>query len=264
MDRHENIDFDFTKSNKPFVITVCSGKGGVGKSFLASNISYCISLTNLSTLIWDADNNFPNQHLLLGVEPPVRLQEVLSGKFSIQNAIYPLSDYFCLLAGMPATGVQELYDDSSILLLYNEIIKDSIFDVIVFDSPAGASNNVLQTCELSDIICIVITDEPTSLLDAYALIKILLNKNEPSKIKILVNNVIDSDDADDISLKLNMATEKFLGFKLDVAGFVPYDRIVRQSIVKQELLLKNNLPNEINKSIRTITDKLLEQISVIA
>lgn len=239
----------------PNIITICSGKGGVGKSFLSANIAYSLSRNEQSVLLVDADNDFPNQHLILGVEPPVRIQEVISGKFSIQNALFPYSDYLCLLAGLPASGGSDNIIKDKLTDCISEIFSESLFDNIIFDTPAGINEHVLNCCKISNIICIVITDEPTSLLDAYGLIKILLNHVEPNKIKILVNNVIDFEDAEDISSKLSLATENFLKIKFDFIGFVPYDRIVRQSIVKQELLLKYESECEVSQSINKLTER---------
>lgn len=244
----------------PTVISICSGKGGVGKSVLSANIAYQLSKSGCKVLVWDTNLQFPNQHLLFAVEPPVRLNEVMSSKINVSSAIYQIDKDLFILAGSPAD-----YDFSenniSIIKVFEDIINNLEFDYIILDTPAGYSDDILQASMISDMILTVVTDEPTSLLDAYGLIKILLNKIDSKKINLLVNNVIDIEDADEISYKLNLAMEKFLKLIMNSIGFVPYDRIVRQSILQQELFIKAEPESEVSKSIDKISKKIMEWIN---
>ncbi len=249
-------------TNAPYFITICSGKGGVGKSVLAANLAYALSGMGNRVLIWDADMHFPNQHLLNGVEPPVRLKDVYYERCSLNSAKFRLSDNLYLLADMPATGYDEDFNPSSYLNVYEQIVNSGDIDIVIIDTPAGDSFEVLQCCSFSDLIKVVITDEPTSLLDAYGLIKVLMQYIELEKIKILVNNVIDSEDAEDFSSKLNAATRNFLKVTFNVFGFVPYDRAVRQSILQQEPFAKCFPESEASAAIFDIAEKLAEFIKV--
>ncbi len=255
---YENIKLVDT-TNAPYIITICSGKGGVGKSILTANLSRALSKVNNRVLIWDADMSFPNQHLLNGVEPPVRLKDVYKLMIPIDKAQFKLDDNLHIMADSPATGSYESFDPSLISNVYEQLAVQNRFDVVLIDTPAGNSLEVLQCCSFSDMICVVITDEPTSLLDAYGLIKILINYIEIDKIKLFVNNVIDLEDADDISAKLNLATENFLKMKFEVLGFIPYDRSVRQSILQQEPFILSNPEAEASQAIDSISKKLNDQ-----
>lgn len=243
--------------DKPYIISVCSGKGGVGKSVIAANLGFALSMESISVLIWDADIHFPNQHLILGVEPPLRLSDVYSGNIPYKNAVFEIKENLHLLADTPAAGVEKIIKGNEILELSQQIKNDNLYDVIILDTSAGASYEVLQSCSISDTAGIMITDEPTSLLDAYGLIKILIQYIDIEKISLLVNNVIDLEDADDISSKLNLATNKFLNVKLDVLGYVPYDRIVRQSILQQEPFILQQPDSEVTKAIKKIASKII-------
>lgn len=259
----ENINLVDT-TNAPFFITVCSGKGGVGKSILAANLAHSISKQNVKVLLWDADMYFPNQHLLNGVEPPVRLKDVYDHMIPVEKAQYQLEENLFIMADAPASGNVDTFEPAWITNVYEEIVAQNQFETVIIDTPAGNSLEVLQCCSFSDMICIIITDEPTSLLDAYGLIKILINYIEIDKIKLLVNNVIDLEDADEISSKLNMATENFLKLKLNVLGFIPYDRAVRQSILQQEPLIRSNPESDATKAINSIAQKInIEYINSI-
>lgn len=214
-------------------------------------------------MIIDADSQFPNQHLLLGVEPPIRLSQVYAGNVSVNQAVYEVSNNLDLLADMPAAGLAEYYSENKLIDVFAELLHYSEHDVIIFDAPSGAGDQVLQSAGISDIILIVINDEPTALLDAYGLIKILKKLGYDEKIRLLVNNVIDYEDADEMSEKLNLATKKFLKKSYSSVGFVPYERSVRRSIIDQELLVKTEPYSEVTNSIKNICENILSEINLL-
>lgn len=235
-------------------ITFCSGKGGVGKSVLAANIASSIANSGANVLVFDSVRDLPNQHIIFGVEPPVRLSSVLSGKVDLESALFKVRNNTTLLVDSPF----EIETDENFILDMNDIVSETSklnqFDYLVIDTQSGISDQLISFCYLSDLIVLLITDEPTSLLDAYGLVKVLVNYVKPEKIVLLVNNVIDSEDATEVSQKLNLATEKFLEFKLDMFGFVPYSRNIRLSIQRQELLTEIFENDEATFSINNIAN----------
>jgi flagellar biosynthesis protein FlhG len=222
-------------------ITLCSGKGGVGKSVLTANLAKAITANGQKAIVFDSVNDLPNQQIIFGVEPPIRLSSVLSGKVDVDSAVFKVSENNYLLVDSPF----ELNDK-------NDFVFD--FDYLFIDTASGISDKLIDFCISSDLIVLLITDEPTSLLDAYGLIKILINYIEPQKIVLLVNNVIDSEDAIEVSGKLNLATSKFLNISLDVLGFVPYSRNIRLSIQRQELLIDTYIDDESSIAIKNICE----------
>lgn len=252
---------EILRSNSPYIITICSGKGGVGKSILTANLGFWLAQSGKKVLICDADLFFPNQHLLFGVEPITRLQDALNSKISIERTIFPVGDNLSLIAGYPARLNMEKKSEIDFIKLLADIILDSKIDIILIDSSAGASYEVLQCCASSDLCAVVVTDEPTSLLDGYALIKIIRNYVDIDDISLLVNNVIDSEDADDISNKMNLVTNKFLNFEIKPLSFIPYNRIVRKSIIQQELFVKSNPEEDVSQAIAILSDIVLERIN---
>ena len=115
----------------------------------------------------------------------------------------------------------------------------------------------MQSCFIADTIIVMLTDEPTSMLDAYGLIKILIQSGLEDKIKILVNNVIDEEDAEEVYIKLDLVTQKFLNKRFDSLGFIIYDRIVRNSIMNQELFVNITPEANIVKCITKVKNRIL-------
>ena len=238
-------------------IAVVSGKGGIGKSVISANLGFILSKKEIQTVLFDADTQFPNLHLLQGIEPPVRLSQYYAGQVDIDRVIFKVRDNLNLLADMPAAGLAENYSKSMIINAYADLLFHNDPDIVIFDAPSGAGDEVLQVCNIADIIAVVINDEPTSLLDAYGLIKILREDGMDEKVRIIVNNVIDFEDAEDLSKKLNRATKKFLKNNYDSLGFIPYNRNVRQFIIKQELITKNDPEEDVSKAIEKIGNNLI-------
>lgn len=254
------ITYRILDIKKPFIISICSGKGGVGKSVLVANLAYVLA-SKKKVLIWDADQFFPNQHLMFGVEPPVRLYDVYSGKAPIDKCVYQLEENLFIMADVSIPDKFDLKHKLRPRDIIEYITELFDFDLILMDTPAGGTYEALEAASLSDLVAIVITDEPTSLLDAYALVKIFLPYIEVPKIKLLVNNVIDLEDANDVSAKLNLATGNFLDFQLDYLGFVPYSRNVRLSIIKQELFVNMVPDEEVTSSIHAISEGIVVRLN---
>lgn len=239
---------------RPFVIAVCSGKGGVGKSILTANLALGLGEQGLQVIVWDADIAFPNQHILFGVEPPLRAYDVFRGKSSAAAALFPAAANVRLLAGKTGAGPADVPPNE--LHAVAEMLHGEQASVLLIDTSAGSSDDVLQSCAEADLVLIVVTDEPPSIVDAYGLIKIL-QTNTPSKpVALVVNNTIDAEDAEEVVKKMNMATERFLKRRVGSLGFVPYDRAVRTSIVEQKPLLHLQPSSEAAVAIRALARAL--------
>jgi len=247
------------RKHTPYKISFISGKGGVGKSVLSANVAYVLSEMNCKVLVWDANRKFPNTHLFYGVEPPIRLGDVYKGIVPVEKAIFTINENLHILSDEPATFSNDEEDKFRFEDIYRDLINKTNYDYIIFDTPAGLNNINMELALISDINCLVITDEPTSLLDGYALIKVFREYMDIDKIKLIVNNTIDLDDGSDIATKMNLATEKFLGFKAEVAGIIPYSRIVRQSIIKQEIFVQTDPDEEISKAVREFCRYIIQR-----
>ena len=242
------------KATQTKLISIVSGKGGVGKSVLSANIAYQLSTINKKVLIVDTDIMCPNQHLIFGCDPILRLDDWVHRRTTALRTIHSVSANLDLISGSTGNNNFELQDKISFLDLYQEILLATDYNYVLFDTAAGISKNLIECCSFSDEIILIITDEPTSILDAYGLLKILRNYCETKKIKLLLNNIIDDEDANIVGNKFNMATEHFLGTKLNILGMIPYSRAVRQSILRQELLSIIFPETEVALSIKKISE----------
>lgn len=241
-------------------ITICSGKGGVGKSFVAANLAHLLS-NNKKVLLWDSNLNFPNLHLILGVDPPIRLNDYINSNVKFKDTIYNVKDNFDLIIDSPLSDRLNSEHGAKFYDIYKEIQKLGIYDYVVIDTMPGAGELVLESCILSHLSIVLITDEPTTIVDSYGLLKLILPFVESNKIGILVNNVIDEEDYKEIYNKINITTKKFLGVNFDSLGFIPYDREVRKSIQIQELITLGNNNSPILENLHDICGRVLKYLN---
>lgn len=249
-------------SVKTKFITVCSGKGGVGKSFVAANLANVIS-KDASVLLWDSNLNFPNLHLIIGVDPIFRLNDYLNGNLKFEEIIFKVNNNFHLIIDSPLSDRENDDHSKKFVEIYEEIKELNKYDYVIIDTMPGADQVVLQSCIMSDLTLMLVTDEPTSIVDSYGLLKLINPFVDNEKIGILVNNVIDSEDYEEIKNKINKATVRFLDTEYSNFGYITYDRVVRISIQNQELITNSNRDSQITENIIDISKKLVNYLKPI-
>jgi flagellar biosynthesis protein FlhG len=222
------------------VITVSSGKGGVGKSNVVVNLAYAFDRIGKRVLILDADLGLANIDVLLGLTPKENITHVLQGKRHLQEVLVNGPGNIRI---MPASsGVQELTrltDDQKLLFL--EILDEleSEIDILLVDTGAGISDTVLYFNVAAQERVVVVTSEPTSLTDAYALIKVLFTRHGERYFKILVNSVPDEKIGKSVFAKISKVADHFLdGISLDFLGIIPHDAHIPKSVIQQRPLLE--------------------------
>ena len=226
---------DLKINNLPLIISVVSGKGGVGKSIIVANLANTLAKQGNKVLIWDGNYNFPNQHIMFGVEPPYRAKDVYLEKVNLSSALYKINENLFLLADYSISDIELDANIDSILGTFKQIITNYEYDYIIIDTAAGLSEMLLNFINISQVVCVVLDDNPSSLIDSYALIKIFLKFVNPDQIKLIINNVIDQEDFDEISTKINLVSTNFLKLSFEAIGYLPYGREIRKSILNQEL-----------------------------
>jgi len=222
------------------VMAVGSGKGGVGKSNVVINLALAFDRLGLRVLIMDADLGLANIDVLLGLTPKYNMSHVLSGQKRLDEV---LVDGPGRVKIMPASsGVQELTrltDDQKLLFLELLDGLETDIDVLLIDTGAGISDTVLYFNLAAHERIIVVTPEPTSLTDAYALIKVLYSRHGERHFRILVNSATNESMGKSIFAKLSKVADHFLdGLSLDYLGTIPHDTSVTRSVLQQRPLLE--------------------------
>ncbi len=246
-------------SSGPRAIAVASGKGGVGKTSLTVNMALCLANLGKKVTIFDADLGLANAEVLLGILPPYSLHEVLYGNKTIEEITItgPLGikvisggSGFLELANLDRTRRQHLF---RMLNQFGD--KD---EIILIDTGAGINKNVLGFIAAAGEVVIVVTPEPTSLTDAYALIKVLANFKVHSEVHLVVNRASDRREAIHTLERISTAAGRFLDIRLNSLGWIPEDRLVSHSIKSQQPLFFTNPNSPVTKSILGIVQNLVE------
>lgn len=220
----------------PMVLSMTSGKGGVGKTNISVNLALCLSRLGKRCVILDADLGLANVDVILGLTPEHNLFHVFHDQLSLTDILVPTDYGFSILPA--ASGVSEMLSLSTgqklELLEAMDILEESI-DFLIVDTGAGINDNVVYFNLAAQERVVVVTPEPTSLTDAYALIKVMKIKHGVEKFHVIVNMAKDEKEAKAIFVKLYNACDHFLsGVSLDFVGFIPHDPLVRQAILQQK------------------------------
>ncbi|SEN32668.1 MinD/ParA family protein [Paenibacillus sp. OV219] len=216
------------------IVTVTSGKGGVGKSNFSLN--FCLALQQLGkkVLIFDADIGMANIDVLMGVSSPYNLYHLLKQEKTIWDIIQEGPHGVHFIAG--GSGFKDLVDLSSAQLDYfaEQIGRlHGEYDVILFDTGAGLSKETIKFITAAQETIIVTTPEPTSITDAYALIKMVTAMEHDVKFKLIVNRATDAKEGKATADKMALVAQRFLNLELPVLGYLPDDPNVPKSVKKQ-------------------------------
>lgn len=241
------------------VISVTSGKGGVGKSNVVSNLAIALSSQGKKVLLIDADLGLGNLDVLLGLSPVYNLNHVLNGDKSIIDI---LIDGPAGIKIIPAgSGVQELTSlgQHEKLKLLDELdMLEEQFDILIVDTEAGISENVTYFTVAAQEIFVVVTPEPTSITDAYALIKLLATRYSEHHFKVLVNMAKDSEDALEVFRKLANVAGRFLDISLDYLGCVVKDDKIVEAVKRQKAVTELFPDSEAAQCFTTIARRVIE------
>ncbi|MFZ5644576.1 MAG: MinD/ParA family protein [Bacillota bacterium] len=217
------------------VIAVSSGKGGVGKTSFVVNLGITLASMGQRVVIFDADLGLANAEVLMGITPPYTLFDCVYGDKDIEDIIVPGPLGVRLVSG--GSGFLELANLDSVRrqqLIESLSYFDREADFLLIDTGAGISKNVLGFVAAASEVIIVITPEPTSLTDAYSLIKVLAMFKVHSEVMIVVNKAGDEREARRTVHKMESVVSQFLQIKVKSIGWIVEDRIVTQAVKAQE------------------------------
>jgi flagellar biosynthesis protein FlhG len=239
------------------VISVTSGKGGVGKTNIAANLAYLLSRKRKKTLVLDADTGLANIDVILGINSPYNLYHVLKGEKSLAEAIVKGPGGIKILPS--SSGIPEMTDLSrgQKLTLVDELnsFNDSL-DFMLIDTGAGISANVMYFNMAAKEIIVVTTPEPTAMTDAYALIKVLYQRHAKKRFRLIVNMVKSATEAKEVFVRLSRATDHFLNLTIEYLGYIVLDDKVRDAVRQQKALAEIYPQSPAARCMEKIADKL--------
>ena len=240
------------------VMAVSSGKGGVGKSSVVVNLAVAFDHLGKRVLIMDADLGLANVDILMGLSPQYHIGHILDGSRQLGEVLVKGPGNILV---MPASsGVQQLTrltDEQKLIFL--EILDglETEIDILLIDTGAGISDTVLYFNVAAQERIVVVTAEPTSLTDAYALIKVLYTRHGERHFKILTNNVKDDHSGKSIFLQISKVADHFLdGLSLDYLGNIPSDPNVARSVIQQKPLLEVFPQSPASKAFTNLAGRL--------
>lgn len=217
------------------VIAISSGKGGVGKTNIVANLGISLCQLGKKVMIFDADLGLGNLDILLGLTPKYNFSHVALGEKTIPEIVV---EGPCHVKILPASsGIQEMANLSKTQTaeLLGELyaVIDPI-DFLLIDTAAGISSNVLYFNAIAQEVLVVVSPEPTSITDAYALMKVLSMRYGVKQFKLLVNMVSDIQEAQEVYRQLKVVAERFLDITIDYMGHVCYDKNITRGVRQQK------------------------------
>lgn len=265
MDQAEQLRKLVKKNSQPRsiarVITVTSGKGGVGKSSISVNLAIQLSRMGKKVVIFDADFGLANIEIMLGIRPQYNLADLMFHGKNLQDVITEGPDKIGFISG--GSGIQELtrLSREQIIYLTQKLFQlDKLADIIIIDTGAGIADSVLEFVAASSEVILVATPEPTSITDAYALLKTLNKKSEFSventNICMLANRVTGEADGKELYEKLKVVADKFLQIPLTYLGGVPQDDNVSKAVIQQKPVTQLYPNSDASKAIVRIAERL--------
>lgn len=216
------------------VVAVASGKGGVGKTNVSVNLALALQLAGKQTMLLDADLGMGNVDVLLGLQPQFNLMHVLAGNCTLDEAL--LEGPLGLSIVPAASGKQRMADlghAEHVGLIHAFSTLTQPLDCLVIDTAAGISDSVITFSRAAQEVVVVACNEPASLTDAYALIKVLSREHGVSRVHVVANMVKSAPEGFDVYENLKRVAARFLDVRIEYLGHVPQDEFLRRAVQRQ-------------------------------
>jgi flagellar biosynthesis protein FlhG len=241
-------------------IAITSGKGGVGKTNVVVNLGVALTGMDMKVAILDADYGLGNIDILLGIEPQQDLSDLLKDTAALEEIMIEKNGLLIIPAG---SGVQSLTQLSEYqeILLYKELKKlEKLADLLIIDTAAGISDNVISLLLAADEVVLVVSPDNTSIVDAYAVIKVVAELDAFKSFAVITNMVRDEDEGTDVFLKFSRAVKKFLNREVHYLGYVLRDENLLTAMKYQEPVLERFPDTACSKNFLELAQELKKRV----
>jgi flagellar biosynthesis protein FlhG len=241
---------------KTSVISITSGKGGVGKTTLVSNLALQLGKEGKRVLILDGDLGMANVDIMFNVRAERTILDIVRGDCSIREVLVEVARNVTLIPG--GSGI---FDLQNLSVFEKQALLDQVsalgseYDVMLIDTAPGIDDNVLYLNSAAQEICVIVTPEPASIADSYALIKVLNQRCRETRFSIICNEVKDEADGRRLFEKLDSVAQKFLYVSLDHMASIPSDPVLRQSTRALQLVCRSHPEAESSRAIQKLAQK---------
>jgi len=221
------------------VMAITSGKGGVGKTNVSVNMGVSLAAMGKHVAIMDADLGLANIDVLLGLRPVMNLSHVLAGQATLDDIILEGPQGVKVIPA--SSGVQKMAEltpteHAGLIRAFSELSVP--MDILIVDTAAGISDSVISFSLASQEVVVVVCDEPASITDAYALIKLMSQQHGQRRFRILSNMVRSVQEGRDLFAKISRVTDQYLDVMLDFMGMIPFDEHVRKAVQRQKAVVQ--------------------------
>lgn len=241
------------------VIAVTGGKGGVGKTNVTLNLAMAMAQMGKKVLVLDADLGLANCDVMLGLRVEKNLFHVLSGEADLDDIL--IEGPFGIKIVPATSGTQSMTELSpaehaGLIRAFSEL--RTAFDVLLVDTAAGISDMVLSFSRASQDVLVVVCDEPSSITDAYALMKILSREHAVQRFKIVANMVRSLKEGQELFAKLSRVTDRFLDVTLELVATIPFDENVRKAARKQKAFVDAFPKSPASLAVKTLATRAVQ------
>ncbi|MGF1510191.1 MAG: AAA family ATPase [Myxococcota bacterium] len=242
----------------PRVLTVASGKGGVGKTQISVNLAAALARKDCRVLLVDGDMGLANANLLLGLNPDYNVSHLLEGRRSLEEIVVSYDGLFDMMAaGSAMSSLAELDLGQQVRWVEGLRLHELAYDFVIIDGGAGIGSNVRLALSLASETMVVMNPETTSLTDAYALVKVAGRGAFGGRFQVVVNRVRWAEQARDIFECLDSTCRNFLGLHLELAGYIYRDDVVERALQSQRPFVESYPGSRASRCVDALASRLL-------
>ena len=243
----------------PKIVTVASGKGGVGKTNISVNLALGLNNLGFKTCLFDADLGLANANILLGLYPEKNLEDVILDHLPLRDIVVRTEDGLELIPGSSGLEVMANLDDGRLKTTLQQLTDLTDYDFLILDCSSGIARQTISFCLAASEVILVFTPEPTSLVDAFAMLKVLRANDPGLRVRALLNNCSDQQSTKVGFYRMKQAASQYLNFDLRPVGVVPKDWHVDEAVKIQRPWMTLYPDSMAARSLKQVAQRLSDE-----